>query len=79
MVSSIGQNVNLGTADGKTIRLLVCIDRTRNVAQHIPNIVGQPLCKIRLNLSLWQLEERPVDKTLICNRCKQNQAKLTRF
>ncbi len=37
MVSYVRQNVNLGTADGGTMRLLVCIDRTRGVTQHIPN------------------------------------------
>ena len=78
MVSSVGQNVNLGTADGGTMRLLVCIDRTRGVAQHIPNLLGYPLCKTPIRLSLWQLEERPVDTTLICHICKQKQAKLAR-
>jgi len=78
MVSYVGQNVNLGTADGGTMRLLVCIDRTRGVTQHIPNTLGYPVCKTPIKLSLWQLEERLVDTTLICHRCKQNQAKLAR-
>jgi hypothetical protein len=59
----------ISDAKGETVVLLVCRDRTRGVADHIPNIVGQPLCKIRLNLSLWQIEARPVEEARICHRC----------
>ncbi len=78
MVSSVGQNINLGTADGGTMHLLVSIDRTRGVTQHIPNTLGYPVCKTPVKLSLWQLEERLVDTTLICYRCRQERSKRAR-
>ena len=74
MVSYGIQNVDPETAEGGMMRLFVCIDRTRGVAQHIPNLLGYPLCKTPIKLSLWQIEERLVDKTFIRNRCKQERA-----
>jgi hypothetical protein len=64
-------------ADGKTARFLV---RTASLglAAHIPDAAGYPLCKRELNLSLWRIEERLVDETLICNICRVKQAKLAR-
>jgi hypothetical protein len=78
MVSYGIQNVDPETAEGGTMRLLVYIDRTRGAASHIPNTLGYPVCKTNIKLALWQLEERAVDTTLICYRCKQMQAKLAR-
>ncbi len=65
-------------AKGETVVLLVRVDPTEGLADHIPNIVGQPLCKIRLNLSLWQIEERPVEEARICHRCTVMLAKQVR-
>ncbi len=78
IISSGIQNVDPETAEGGTMRLLVYIDRTRGAANHIPNKLGYPVCKTNIKLALWQLEERAVDTTLICYRCKQMQAKLAR-
>ncbi len=78
VVSHAGQYADPHIVEGGTMQLLVYTDRTRGVAQHIPNLLGYPLCKTPINLSLWQIEERLVDTTLICHRCKQMQAKLAR-
>ncbi len=43
MVSYVGQKVNLGSADGGTMQLLVCSDQKRGVVDHIPNLLGYPL------------------------------------
>ena len=78
MVSYGIQNVDPETAEGGTMRLLVYIDRTRGAANHIPNKLGYPVCKTNIKLALWQLEERAVDTTLICYRCRQELSKRAR-
>jgi len=65
-------------AKGETVVLLVYRDRTRGVVDHIPNTLGLPLCKTRLNLSLWQIEERPVEEARVCHRCTVMLAKQVR-
>jgi len=54
---------------GETMVLLVRVDPTEGLAGHIPNTLGQPLCKIRLNRSFWQIKESPVDEARLCHRC----------
>lgn len=73
-----GQNVEPQTAEGGTMRLLVPVDQTRGVACHIPDASEHALCKRELKLSLWRIEERLVDETLICSICRVKQAKLAR-
>ncbi len=68
----------ISDAKGETVVLLVRVDQTEGLADHIPNIVGQPLCKIRLNLSLWQIEACPVEEARICHRCTVVLAKQVR-
>jgi hypothetical protein len=72
------QSKDLEIVEGRTISLLVHVDQTRGAACHIPVPSGHTLCKRELKLSLWRIEERLVDKTLICNICRLKQAKLAR-
>ncbi len=65
-------------AKGETMVLLVRVDPTENVADHIPNTLGQPLCKIRLDRSVWQIKECPVDEARVCHRCTVVLAKMAR-
>jgi len=65
-------------AEGETVRLLVCIDSKRGVAEHIPTSSDHPLCKTRIKLSLWHIEERPVNEARICRRCAAMLAKQAR-
>ncbi len=76
MVAHLGQNTDLEMVEGATILLLVTVDQTRGSANHIPVASGRPLCKRQLKLSQWQIEERPMGETLICNICKIKQARL---
>ncbi len=72
------QSKDLEIVEGRTISLLVHVDQTRGTANHIPDASGHALCKRELKLSLWRIEERLVDETLICNICRVKQAKLAR-
>jgi hypothetical protein len=72
------QSKDLEIVEGRTISLLVHVDQTRGAACHIPVTSGRALCKRELKLSLWRIEERLVDETLICNICRVKQAKLAR-
>jgi len=68
----------ISDAKGETMVLLVRVDQTAGLANHIPDASGHALCKRELKLSLWRIEERLVDETLICNICRVKQAKLAR-
>jgi len=59
----------ISDAKGETMVLLVRGDPTEGLVDHIPNTVGQPLCKIRLNRAFWQIKESPVDEARVCHRC----------
>ena len=78
IISSGIQNVDPETAEGRIIWLLVPVDQTRGAANHIPDASGHALCKRELKLSLWRIEERLVDETLMCNICRLKRAKLAR-
>jgi len=65
MVSSGVENVDPETAEGGRMRSLVCIETIRGTAKQIPTLSRYPLCKSNLKLSLWQIEGRLVNKTLI--------------
>lgn len=51
--------------------LLVKMDRSFGLAAHIPDAEGKPLCKARLNLATWQLQEQSTEKIVICNNCRR--------
>ncbi len=78
VVSHAGQYADPHIVEGGTMQLLVSTDRTRGAASHIPNKLGYPICKTNIKLALWQLEERAVDTTLICYRCRQELSKRAR-
>ncbi len=65
-------------AKGETMVLLMRVDPTAGLADHIPNTLGQPLCKIRLDRSVWQIKECPVDEARVCHRCTVVMAKMAR-
>ncbi len=73
-----GSPWTISDAKGETMVLLVRVDQTAGLADHVPNTVGQPLCKIRLNRSFWQIKERPVDEARVCHRCTVMLAKQAR-
>jgi hypothetical protein len=65
-------------AANETARFLKRTHGISGFAAHIPNSDGSPICKVTLNLSLWQIDECSLTPTLICNRCTTMQAKLAR-
>ena len=57
-------------AGREAVRYLVRINQTPGFAAHIPDAAGHSLCKSGLKGSLWQLEERHVQPTVICYNCR---------
>jgi len=68
----------ISNAKGETMVLLVRVDQTERLIDHIPNTLGHPLCKMRLNLFLWHFEARPVNEDQVCHRCTVVLAKQAR-
>jgi hypothetical protein len=78
MTSSARQNIDPEPAEGGTVQVLVPRDQTRGATNHLPDSSGAPLCKTNIKRSLWQIEERSLETTFICNRCRHTQAKISR-
>src|SRR5688500_1210940 len=60
---------------GERTSLLMRRGKNRGFVAHIADAAEQPLCRIKLNLALWQLEERPVGAPVACRFCRTLQAK----
>ncbi len=56
-------------------RLLVRKAYKTGLVAHIPDAAGRPLCHTKLKLSLWQIKDCLLNETVVCNACKQVQAK----
>ncbi len=63
---------------GETTRFLIRAHGITGFAAHIPNSDGEPICRLKLNLSRWQIEACPLPPTLICTRCTTMQMKQAR-
>jgi len=44
-------------------------------AAHIPDTDGHPLCRTRLNLVNWAVQERDTAGMVVCNKCRNRTAK----
>ena len=62
----------------ETPRFLIRAHGITRYATHIPNSDGESLCKLKLNLSLWQIDECLLTPALVCIRCITMQTKRAR-
>jgi hypothetical protein len=60
---------------GETPRFLIRAHGGTGFAAHIPNSDGEPICRLKLNMSYWQIEVCPLSPTLVCHRCTTMQTK----
>ena len=58
---------------GETPQFLIRAHGVTGFAAHIPNSDGEPICKLKLNMSRWQIEECPLPPRLVCHRCTSTQ------
>ena len=57
------------------MNLLIKDNDTLGLAAHIPNLQGQSLCHLKLNLATWQIHERSPTSLIICHHCLRARAK----
>src|SRR6185436_6763983 len=58
------------------MKLLIKSLSDTGLAAHIPDAHGAPLCQLRLKLANWRIEDRTPPPHVICQNCKQTQAKI---
>jgi hypothetical protein len=53
------------------------IGASMSSAAHIPDLDGYPLCRTKLNLVNWAVQDRDAAGMIVCNRCR-NRARQSR-
>jgi hypothetical protein len=55
--------------------LLLIKTGMQGLAAHLANASGQPICKSKINLTNWRLQERCQESVLICANCRRIRAR----